>query len=185
MVINRVLKKLLNRNRSIAKKYKSLSSAPPPSARVPPSSSSYHFLMTMMVLSKDHLMFVPSFPSSAIICPPRTFYKSSGHWHDVVSFTLFTKIKQFGYWWFFLCLSWNWWWRSGCESASFFHNGKYVLRIKRSLTSSFWERSALLEILSYLTMEKDYCHKSLTLLNWSQFCIFSWYHIFNLINHSN
>ena len=73
MVINQIL--LYNPNRSIAKKYQSLNSS------LLPPSSSYHFLMTMMVLSKDHLMFVPSFPSSAIICPPRTFYKSSGHWH--------------------------------------------------------------------------------------------------------
>ena len=37
-------------------------------------------MRTMMVLSKPHLMFAPSFPSSTIICPTLTFYKSShGH----------------------------------------------------------------------------------------------------------
>lgn len=37
-------------------------------------------MTTMMVLSKPHLMFAPSFPSSTIVCPTLTFYKSSpGH----------------------------------------------------------------------------------------------------------
>ena len=36
-------------------------------------------MATIAVLSNHHLMFVPSFPSSTIICPKPTFYKSSGH----------------------------------------------------------------------------------------------------------
>ena len=39
-------------------------------------------MATIAVLSNQHLMFVPSFPSSTIICPKPTFYKSSGHRDD-------------------------------------------------------------------------------------------------------
>ena len=39
-------------------------------------------MATIAVLSNQHLMFVPSFPSSTIICPKPTFHKSSGHRDD-------------------------------------------------------------------------------------------------------
>ena len=39
-------------------------------------------MATIAVLSNHHLMFVPSFPSSTIICQTPTFYKSSGHRDD-------------------------------------------------------------------------------------------------------